>query len=53
MVLIDIDGVFAGGGMKAIAFIGALEVMEEKNYKFRRLAGTSAGAIFAALTRVY
>ncbi|MCD8502263.1 MAG: patatin-like phospholipase family protein [Bacillaceae bacterium] len=47
----DIDGVFAGGGMKAIAFIGALEVMEEKNYKFRRLAGTSAGAIFAALTK--
>lgn len=44
-----IDGVFSGGGMKAIALVGALQVMEEKNYSFRRVAGTSAGALVAAL----
>lgn len=48
----EIDGVFAGGGMKAIAFVGALEVMEERGFTFKRLAGTSAGAIFAALIKV-
>ncbi len=47
-----IDGVFAGGGVKAFAFIGALQVMEEKGYEFERLAGTSAGSIIAALIRV-
>lgn len=44
-----IDGVFSGGGMKALAFIGAIEVLEEYNYEFVRTAGTSAGAITAAL----
>lgn len=44
------DGVFSGGGIKALAFIGALEELEEQGYKFRRLAGTSAGAILASLT---
>lgn len=47
-----IDGVFAGGGVKAFAFVGALQVMEEKGYKFERLAGTSAGSIIAALIKV-
>ncbi|MCT8138682.1 patatin-like phospholipase family protein [Anaerobacillus sp. CMMVII] len=45
----DFDGVFAGGGIKAIAFVGALEAMEKKGAKFKRLAGTSAGGIFSAL----
>lgn len=45
------DGVFAGGGIKAIAFIGALEAMEKKQLTFKRLAGTSAGAIFSALIK--
>ncbi len=45
----DVDGVFGGGGVKAIAFLGALEVMEKKGYHFKRLAGTSAGGIFSAL----
>ncbi|WP_117160677.1 patatin-like phospholipase family protein [Paraliobacillus sp. X-1268] len=44
-----IDGVFSGGGVKAFAFIGALEVLEEKGFTFERLAGTSAGAILASL----
>jgi NTE family protein len=46
---VDFDGVFAGGGIKAIAFVGALEAMEKKGAKFKRLAGTSAGGIFSAL----
>jgi NTE family protein len=47
-----IDGVFAGGGVKAFAFAGALQVMEERGFMFDRLAGTSAGAIVAALIKV-
>lgn len=43
-----IDGVFAGGGVKAFAFIGALQAMEEKNFTFSRIAGTSAGALWGA-----
>ncbi|WP_144510318.1 patatin-like phospholipase family protein [Bacillus sp. FJAT-22090] len=42
-----IDGVFSGGGMKGIALVGAYQVMEERGYKFKRVAGTSAGAILA------
>ncbi|WP_010096926.1 patatin-like phospholipase family protein [Ornithinibacillus scapharcae] len=44
-----IDGVFSGGGVKAFAFVGALESIEERNLHFERVAGTSAGAIIAAL----
>lgn len=44
-----IDGVFSGGGMKAIAFLGALQKIEENGFQFQRLAGTSAGALIAAL----
>lgn len=44
----EIDGVFSGGGMKGLAFVGALQVLEEKGYRFKRVAGTSAGAIVAA-----
>lgn len=45
----EIDGVFSGGGMKAIAFVGAIEVMEKEGFLFKKVAGTSAGAIIAAL----
>ena len=44
-----IDGVFQGGGIKAIAFVGAIVALEQKGYTFNKLAGTSAGAITAAL----
>jgi len=44
----EIDGVFSGGGVKAFAFIGALQVLSEKGYTFKRVAGTSAGSIVAA-----
>ncbi|WP_042223476.1 patatin-like phospholipase family protein [Oceanobacillus manasiensis] len=44
-----IDCVFSGGGVKAYAFLGSLEVMERKELKLERVAGTSAGAIIASL----
>lgn len=43
------NAVFEGGGVKGIALIGALKRMEEEGVTFSRLAGTSAGAITAAL----
>lgn len=42
------DGVFEGGGVKAIAQIGALRRMEEFGMRPQRLVGTSGGAIAAA-----
>jgi len=43
-----IDGVFSGGGLKDFALVGAYQVLEEKGFRFQRVAGTSAGAILAA-----
>lgn len=43
------DAVFEGGGVRGIAFIGAIQVMEENGYEWERIAGTSAGAVVAAL----
>jgi NTE family protein len=43
----NIDGVFSGGGIKGLAMIGAYKAIEEKGLRFKRLAGTSAGAIIA------
>ncbi|WP_400163923.1 patatin-like phospholipase family protein [Brevibacillus sp. TJ4] len=43
------DAVFEGGGVKGIALVGALQVMEENGYTWEKLAGTSAGSIVAAL----
>lgn len=43
------NAVFEGGGVKAIALAGAVSVLEEHGYEFVNLAGTSAGAIVAAL----
>ena len=44
-----VDAVFEGGGVKGIALIGAAAVVEAGGYQFYNLAGTSAGAIVAAL----
>jgi NTE family protein len=42
------DGVFAGGGVKGLAFAGALTATAEAGYdEWGKLAGTSAGAITA------
>lgn len=43
------DAVFSGGGVKAFAFIGALQGLSGKGIETERVAGTSAGAIIAAL----
>lgn len=43
------DAVFEGGGVKGIGLIGAVAVAEEIGYHWVNLAGTSAGAIVAAL----
>ncbi|MEX2264510.1 MAG: patatin-like phospholipase family protein [Bryobacteraceae bacterium] len=45
----DFDAVFEGGGAKGAVFVGALQVLEERGHRLRRLIGTSAGAITAAL----
>src|SRR5262245_25541605 len=44
-----LDMAFSGGGTKGIAHAGALDVLEQKRFEFRRLIGTSAGAIAASL----
>lgn len=41
--------IFQGGGLKTLAYIGAIIALEEEGFKCIRAAGTSAGAIFAAL----
>jgi predicted acylesterase/phospholipase RssA len=41
--------IMKGGGIKGIAFVGALEILEKYGYKFDHFVGTSAGAITAAL----
>jgi hypothetical protein len=43
------DRVLEGGGVKCIAVVGAISVIEERGYQFRRVAGNSAGAIVGAL----
>lgn len=43
------DLVLEGGGVKGIALVGAITVLEENGYTFHRIAGTSAGAIVGAL----
>ncbi|MFA6965257.1 patatin-like phospholipase family protein [Bosea sp. (in: a-proteobacteria)] len=40
---------FAGGGAKGLIHVGALSALEDRNVEFCGLAGTSAGAIVAAL----
>ena len=46
-VYLFIDGVFSGGGVKGFALIGAIMELEDQGYRFKRMAGTSAGAIIA------
>lgn len=43
------DGVFEGGGVKGIGLAGAVAVAEARGYEWSNVAGTSAGAIVAAL----
>ena len=43
------DAVFEGGGVKGIGLVGAVAATEALGYEFINVAGTSAGAIVAAL----
>jgi predicted acylesterase/phospholipase RssA len=43
------DLVLEGGGVKGIGVVGAMLVLDEAGYHFPRIAGTSSGAIAAAL----
>ena len=44
-----VDLVFEGGGVKGLGLVGALSVLEEREYKPQSVAGSSAGALLAAL----
>lgn len=44
-----IDLVLEGGGVKGIALVGALTVLEEQGFQVQNRAGSSAGAIVATL----
>jgi len=46
---LKVDAVFEGGGVKGIGLVGAVAVAEERGYHWANVAGTSAGAIVAAL----
>lgn len=46
---LDADLVLEGGGVKGIALAGAISVLEERGYRFHKIAGTSAGSIVGAL----
>ena len=43
------DLVLEGGGVKGIGLVGAYEKLHKADYRVRRVAGTSAGAIIGAL----
>ena len=44
-----VDLVLEGGGVKGIGLVGAVLTLADAGYRFPRVAGTSAGAITAAL----
>jgi NTE family protein len=45
----QVDLVTEGGGVKGIGLVGALAALDQHGFRAQRLAGTSAGAITAAL----
>lgn len=48
-VQLNADLVLEGGGVKGIALAGAISVLEERGYRFHKVAGTSAGSIVGAM----
>ena len=44
-----INGVFEGGGIKGLAYIGAIKFLEERGYQFKYVGGSSVGALCASL----
>ncbi|MBP2330337.1 NTE family protein [Kibdelosporangium banguiense] len=49
----SVDLVLEGGGVKGIGLLGAVLGLADAGYRFERIAGTSAGAIVAALVVAY
>jgi len=49
----SVDLVLEGGGVKGIGLLGAVLTLADAGYRFERIAGTSAGAIVAALVAAY
>jgi NTE family protein len=47
------DLVLEGGGVKGIGLLGAVLTLADAGYHFERIAGTSTGAIVAALVAAY
>ena len=45
----DYIGIFQGGGIKGLSYIGALLALEENGFKCKKAAGTSIGAIIAGM----
>lgn len=46
---IEADAIFEGGGIRGIGIAGALKSFENHNYVWKRVGGTSVGAIIASL----
>lgn len=44
--------VFGGGGVRGLCYIGAVKALQEYNIKLDSIAGSSVGAVFAALYAV-
>ncbi len=49
----SVDLVLEGGGVKGVGLLGAVLALYDAGYRFERIAGTSAGAIVAALVATY
>lgn len=45
----EFNAIFEGGGLRAIAFVGALACLEKHGYTWKNAAGTSAGSLIASL----
>lgn len=49
MIFLLINLVFESGGIKGLAYVGAIKYFESRGYKIFKASGTSVGAIFATL----
>lgn len=44
----EVNAVFEGGGVRAIAFVGAVDETEKRGITFHQVAGTSSGSLVAS-----
>lgn len=44
-----INGIFEGGGIKGLAYVGVMRFLEERGFQFQFVGGTSIGALFSSL----